>query len=106
MQFASDLDEATKKRVDRGALLTEILKQRDREPVSFEQAVVVLYSALNGYVDDIPLEKAKQFETHLVDYLEKRYRAEILDEIQKTGDLSERVEARLKEVIGEAKGIF
>jgi len=106
VQFASDLDEATKKRIDRGALLTEILKQRDREPIFFEQAVVVLYSALNGYIDDIPLEKAKRFEAHLVDYLEKRYRAEILDEIQKTGDLSEHVEARLKEVIGEAKGIF
>jgi len=71
VQFASDLDEATKKKIQRGELLTEVLKQNDREPMPFEKQVVILYAALNGFLDDVPLEKIKSFEEKFLDYLNK-----------------------------------
>ena len=51
VQFASDLDESTRIKIQRGELLTEVLKQTDGSPVAFERQVVVLYAALNGYLD-------------------------------------------------------
>ncbi|RJQ36368.1 F0F1 ATP synthase subunit alpha [Candidatus Parcubacteria bacterium] len=103
VQFASDLDEATKAKIRRGELLTEILKQSDIEPVPFERQVVVLYAALNGYLDDIAIADVKAFEAKLLDYLDKRYRDTILAPIAKSGALDDAAEAALTAAIEEAK---
>ncbi len=106
VQFASDLDENTKKKIDRGERLTELLKQSDREPVAFEKQVVVLYAGINGFLDNIPKNRIREFEVKFLDYLEKIHREKILDAIGKTNELSEETEKNLKVIIEEFKKIF
>ena len=105
VQFASDLDEQTKKRILRGELLTEILKQPDREPVPFERQVAVLYAALGGYLDDVPRARIKEFEAGFLEYMEARHKT-VLEEVQKSGEMVEKTETMLKDAIEEYKRIF
>lgn len=106
VQFASDLDPNTKKKIDRGEVLTEILKQSDREPISFEKQVVVLYAGINGFLDDVPKNRIKEFEQKFTDYLEKMHREKVLATIEKTNELNEETEKNLKAAIEEFKKIF
>jgi F-type H+-transporting ATPase subunit alpha len=62
-QFASDLDKATKSRIDRGQRLTEILKQPQYSPLPVEKQVMIIYAATNGYLDDVSLDKVAAWET-------------------------------------------
>ncbi len=105
VQFASDLDEGTRKKIFRGELLTEVLKQVDGEPMPFERQVVALYAALNGYMDDIPHASVKRFEAEFLDYLDKRHE-KLLEAIQSSKELSADSEAALKSLIDEFKAIF
>ena len=102
VQFASDLDEATKAKIKRGELLTEILKQSDNEPVPFESQVVVLYAALNGYMDDVSVKALKRFEEEFVSFMGKRHKS-LLEKIQKTREIAEDTEKLLKDAINEFK---
>ncbi len=61
-QFASDLDKATKSRIDRGQRLTEVLKQPQYQPLSVEQQVMIIYVAIAGYLDDVPVDKVTEWE--------------------------------------------
>jgi F-type H+-transporting ATPase subunit alpha len=106
VQFAADLDEETKKQISRGQLLTEVLKQTDGAPIPFEKQVVILYAALNGFMDNIALEKISIFEEKLYEYLEKLHGKDILKPIQETGDLDEKTESILKEALKNFKNIF
>ncbi|MEK7181441.1 MAG: F0F1 ATP synthase subunit alpha [Patescibacteria group bacterium] len=106
VQFASDLDPNTKKKIDRGEVLTEILKQSDREPISFEKQVVILYAGINGFLDDIPKTRVKEFEQKFTDYLEKMHREKVLAAIEKTNELNEETEKNLKVALEEFKKIF
>ena len=101
-QFGSDLDEATQKQLERGKRLTEILKQGQYVPMPVSQQVVILYAAINGYCDDVPVERIQEFETELHKYMEISHKA-ILDEIASTGDLDEALEGKLKTVIDDFK---
>jgi len=101
-QFGSDLDEATKKQINRGARLTEILKQSQYEPFPFEYQVAVLYAGVNGLIDDVPLDKIKTFERGLLEYLHTSKR-EVLDGIGTQKELSEENEKLLKTAIDEYK---
>ncbi len=105
VQFASDLDQATKNKIKRGGLLTEILKQTDGEPMPFEKQVVVLYAALNDFLDDIPAGKIKSFEEKFLDYLEKRHRDDVLAPIRESRALDDKTEGILKSAVGEFKRI-
>jgi F-type H+-transporting ATPase subunit alpha len=106
VQFASDLDEATQKKIRRGKLLVEVLKQADREPVPFERQVVILYAALADLLDDIPADRVKRFEVEFLDYLDKRHRETLLEKLASSGVLSEELEAELKKATEEFKKIF
>ncbi len=99
VQFASDVDEATKKRIGHGRAVTEILKQPDLLPVPFEKQVALLYAALNHYFDEIPPEKVAAAGDAFLDYLEKLHLASVLDPIRKTKTLDDAVEEKLKEAI-------
>ncbi len=99
VQFASDLDQATRDKIKRGELLTEVLKQVDGAPIPFEHQVVVLYAALNSYLDDIPLPHIKKWEAGFIDTLEKLHRKTVLDPILKTGELTQETEEALKNAI-------
>ena len=61
-QFASDLDKATKSRIDRGQRLTEVLKQPQYRPLLVEQQVMIIYAAISGYLDDVPVDKVTEWE--------------------------------------------
>jgi F-type H+-transporting ATPase subunit alpha len=69
-QFASDLDPATKRQIDRGLRLTEILKQPQYQPMAVEMQVAVIWAATNGFVDDIPVDRVRSWESQFVEYLE------------------------------------
>ncbi len=104
-QFGSDLDRATQARLARGERIMEMLKQDQYEPMAVEEQVVIIYAAVNGYLDDLPITGIKAFEKEFLSYL-KTSSPELLDTIASSGKLEKDLEEQLKEVIVEFKGIF
>lgn len=105
-QFGSaELDKATRAQLDRGQRLTEILKQPQFAPVPLEKQVMILYVAINGYLDDIPLDRASLFETRFNQFMEANY-PEVGTTIAQTKDLSPETEEELKKAIIEFKQSF
>lgn len=98
VQFAADLDDATRKKIARGQMIVEILKQIDATPIGFETQVIIFYAALRGYLDKVPVEKLKETEAKLISYFEKLH-APILDVIKKEGDVSESIEKEVQTAI-------
>ena len=94
-QFGSDLDAVTQRLLNRGARLTELLKQPQFSPLKMEEQVCVIYAGVNGYLDKLPLNKVRPFEDGLLSTLRSKH-AEILDKIRATTDLPSDVEAKLK----------
>jgi len=72
-QFGSDLDKATQAQLARGERLTEILKQPQYLPMDVEKQVLIIWSAINGYIDDVPVERIKKFEAELVRFIENSH---------------------------------
>jgi F-type H+-transporting ATPase subunit alpha len=103
VQFASELDEATQKRIERGRVLTELLKQPELHPMPFERQTILIYAGTNGYFDDVPPEKIAETSAALLDYIEKMRREEIVEEIRKSQALSDEVESLLKSALEEFK---
>ncbi len=101
VQFASDLDEGTKKKIQRGTLLTEVLKQADRAPYAFEREVLVLYAAIRGYIDALPISRVSDFQKEFLNYIEKLHNDTILKPLQTSGELTDEVEAKLKTALEE-----
>ncbi|MDO8474347.1 MAG: F0F1 ATP synthase subunit alpha [bacterium] len=101
-QFSQDLDATTKKRIDRGARLMELLKQPQFEVLPMEQQVCVLFAGNAGYLDSVPLEKVREFESKLLEYMQA-HNPDILESIQKTRDFSEETQNKLKQVLDEFK---
>ncbi|MBD1898178.1 F0F1 ATP synthase subunit alpha [Coleofasciculus sp. FACHB-129] len=104
-QFASDLDKATQDQLARGQRLRELLKQPQYSPLSVAEQVAVVYAGLNGYLDDIPVEKVAPFARSLRDYL-KNSKPKYMEILRKEKQLTEDAEGILKEAIGEAKKTF
>ena len=103
--FASDLDAASRAQLDRGARLVELLKQPQYSPYPVEDQVSSLWSGVNGYLDDVPVEDIARFEHDFLDFL-KRSHAGILTTIRETADLSEDTVTALKDAIGEFRKSF
>jgi F-type H+/Na+-transporting ATPase subunit alpha len=97
-QFGSDLDATTQRLLNRGARLTELLKQPQFSPLKMEEQVCVIYAGVNGYLDPIPVNRARAFEQGLLTLL-RNQKPEILDEIRVTGDLGEATAAKLKSAV-------
>ena len=105
-QFGTaDLDRATRAQLERGQRSTEILKQLQYQPMSVDKEVVILYAVNNGDLDDIPIDRCRDFEDGLLRYVENA-QPDLGKTIAETGDLAEDVEGRLKTVIQEFKGTF
>ena len=85
-QFGSDLDEATKAKLDRGARTVEVLKQPENAPLKVEKQVVILFALVNGYLDDVPVEDVTRFEAEFLSWLEAND-AELLNQIAQTKQL-------------------
>ena len=103
VQFASELDESTRKRIDRGRVLTELLKQPELNPMLFEKEVVLIYAGTNGYFDDVSPAEVPGVSAKLIDYLEKMHRDTILEKIKISGELTQDVEEKLKKATAEFK---
>lgn len=104
-QFASDLDQATRNQLARGQRLREILKQPQYSPLSVAEQVAIIYSGINGYLDDIAVEKITAFTKGLRDYL-KNSKPRYMEIIANEKQLNDEAEGLLKEAIGEYKKIF
>ena len=104
-QFGSDLDSATQKQIERGKRLTELLKQDQYVPIAFEKQVCALYAGVNGYLDELPVEKIKDFEDKLYEYLENQ-KPELLSEIREKKDITKDAEEKIKESIDAAKELI
>ena len=104
-QFGSDLDEATKKQLDLGNRLVEVLKQPQYSPLAMEKQVVILYAVNNGYLDDVAIEKVKDFQEKLYVYMEGPGK-DVMSAIAGSGELAEETEASLKKLLGEFKKSF
>ncbi len=101
VQFASDVDEETKKRIREGQIMTELLKQADLNPVSFERQVVLFYAAINGHLSHLEPAEIQKFELAFTEYLEKFHDADLLQPLREKKAIDEEIEAKLKEVIGK-----
>jgi F-type H+-transporting ATPase subunit alpha len=97
-QFGSDLDATTQRLLNRGARLTELLKQAQFSPLKMEEQVVVIYAGVNGYLDPLPVNRIKAFEDGLLAHIRSKH-AEILDVIRSSNDLSDDVAAKLKSAV-------
>ena len=103
-QFGSDLDAATQKLLNRGARLTELLKQPQFSPLKVEEQVAVIFAGVEGYLDDLPVEKVGPFEAGLLAELRDNQGA-LLDAIRTEKALSDDLRAKLKAAVdGFAKG--
>ena len=98
MQFASDVDEATKNRINKGRIITEILKQPDLQPIPFEKQVLVLYAALNGYFNKFQPNEMKAIEAKYLEYFENMHK-DIVEEIKSKRQIDEKLEEEIKKVI-------
>ncbi len=105
-QFASDLDASTRKLLERGARLTELLKQPQNSPYTMEEEVVVLYAGTRGYTDEISVSKIQEFEHQFIEFM-RSTGAEILkgirEERQITKELEEKLAAFLKDFVAQFK---
>ena len=86
-QFASDLDEATRKQLDRGRMFTELMKQAQYAPLSVSQMAISLLAANKGYFDDVPTNKVLAFEGALHGFMSSKYKA-LMDGIESSKDLA------------------
>jgi F-type H+-transporting ATPase subunit alpha len=101
-QFASDLDEATRKQLERGRRVTELMKQLQYAPLSVAEMGVTLYASNEGFMDDIDVTRILPFETELHQYMHHKH-AELMNKIETTKDLDKDAEAQLKAAVTEFK---
>ena len=101
-QFASDLDDATRKQLEHGQRVTELMKQKQYSPLSVAEMGVVLFVANEGYLDDVDVTKVVAFEAALLDYFNSE-NAALRDEINETGDYSDDIAAKLKACVESFK---
>jgi F-type H+-transporting ATPase subunit alpha len=104
-QFSSDLDEATRKQIDRGARMTELLKQREQQTMSVERQVAVIWAGTSGNLDDIPVNKIREFEQAFLEYLDTKYK-KTLENIKKEKQLTDDVVKELTNAVTECKETF
>ena len=97
-QFASDLDEATRKQIERGQRVTELMKQSQYSPLSVSQMAVSLYAANEGYLDDLPVNQVRAFEEALQGFMKSQH-GKLLEKIDQTGDFGEDIQKALADAL-------
>jgi F-type H+/Na+-transporting ATPase subunit alpha len=101
-QFASDLDESTRKQIERGQRVTELMKQKQYSPLSVAEMAVSLFAVNEGYLDDVPVKKVVEFEHGLHVYMRNNH-ASLLQEINASGDYNADIEARFNKALQDFK---
>jgi len=105
MQFGSDLDEGTRKRIEQGKRLTELLKQPQYEPIPFEKQVIAIYAGVNNYLEDIALERISEFEKFLYHELDAKS-SSLLNKLRDAREITSEIEEDVKKAVLEAKENF
>ncbi|PAF48433.1 F0F1 ATP synthase subunit alpha [Helicobacter sp. 12S02634-8] len=104
-QFASDLDESSRKQLDRGQRMVEVLKQPPYSPLPIEKQVVIIYAGAKGFLDDIPTHRVVKFESELYPFLEAKY-PKIFEDIRNKRALDKDLEGVLTKALDEFKISF
>ncbi len=101
-QFGSDLDKSTQAQLERGKRLTEILKQGQYKPMEVENQVVIIWTATNGFVDDVEVGDLKRFEKELFDFLKNSHPA-TMQALRDKGKIDDDLKAELQEALSDFK---
>ncbi|MCY4473592.1 MAG: F0F1 ATP synthase subunit alpha [Kistimonas sp.] len=101
-QFASDLDEITRKQLQHGQRVTELMKQKQYQPLSVAEMGVVIFAAEKGHLEDVDLKKISAFESALLGYMNAEHQV-LMDEINASGAFSDAIETQIKEAIESFK---
>ncbi|MBD5645205.1 F0F1 ATP synthase subunit alpha [Clostridium botulinum] len=104
-QFGSDLDKESVKRLEKGKRLVEILKQPQYGPMPVEKEIIILYAAVNNHLIDIPVNKIKEFEKELFNYIDTHYR-DIGKDILEHKQLTDELKSKLDKAINDFKNVF
>src|ERR1700744_1387891 len=104
-QFGSDLDAATQRLLNRGARLTELLKQPQFNPMPVEEQVVSIFAGVNGFLDAIPVGAVTRFEAGLLSHMRAEH-AELLGKIRETKQLDDDTAGQLKSIVGDFAKTF
>lgn len=104
-QFMSDLDDATRKQLERGQRITEVMKQKQYQPLSIAEMALVMFAADKGYLDDVPLTKIAEFETGLRSILRTNHH-DLMEKINQTGDYNDDIAAAFKKIADAFKKNF
>jgi len=104
-KFGSDLDKSTQQKLRRGYVITEILKQPILNPKPVEEQIVVFYAATNGYMDALPVNQVRRFESELLEFV-RNQKSDLLKSILKIKELTKEIEAGLKQACDEFSAIF
>lgn len=104
-QFASDLDESSRKQLERGQRMVEVLKQPPYNPLPVENQVVLIYAGSNGYLDDIPAGAVAKFEAELYPYLEAKY-PDVFEQIRSKKSVEKDTQDKLDKALSEFKATF
>ncbi len=104
-QFASDLDASTRRQLERGARLMEVIKQGIREPLPVAKQIVIIYAGTKGYLDEVPVERVRDFERGLVDALDSTY-SDLIDLINDQQALTDEVKDRIDRALKDYQRVF
>jgi F-type H+-transporting ATPase subunit alpha len=104
-QFASDLDEASRKQLDRGARMVEVLKQPPYSPLSVEKQIAIIFAGANGFLDNVKLEDVTKFENELYPFLEAKYPS-VLESIRTNKKIDSDTEEELKKALNDFLTVF
>jgi F-type H+-transporting ATPase subunit alpha len=104
-QFLSDLDDATRKQLERGQRITEIMKQKQYAPLSVADMATILYATDKGYLDDVPLNRIAAFEEELLAAMRTSH-SEFMQQLNQTGDYTDDIIATLKKAVEAVKKNF
>jgi F-type H+-transporting ATPase subunit alpha len=99
-QFGSDLDKATLNQLNRGRRLVEVLKQPQYQPLAVEKQVVIIYAAINGFLDSVEVEQVRAYETGLYQFLETR-RAQLMASLSEKKQIDDQIKADLTQTLKE-----
>jgi F-type H+-transporting ATPase subunit alpha len=103
-RFGTELDDDTRRQLDRGRHVREVLRQPQYEPLPVSHQIAIIYAAGEGYLDDLPIDRVRAFEQYLIAYLNAHHPS-LMDRLQR-GDWSRRVRRALPDAIGESLAAF
>jgi F-type H+-transporting ATPase subunit alpha len=104
-QFGSDLDKATQQQLNRGARMTELLKQGRYQPMPVMEQSIAIYAGNQGYLDDVPVDDIVRFRTEMLQYL-RTNAPQIFEELEKESKFTDKIEADAKAAIERFKSQF